>query len=168
MDQKSKTIYKKEIPLRKTEFKGKVIISAIFLLIAFIFKSKVFGVIGILFFLFFYWVYKDGSIYSTFKVMRNTYYGIKRRYDGNNKDTIRDTIIFRTKSSLKMSSPQLYVSSAMFLIEEMINEGYFSYADEEFLIYVASVGVWMSDNNLHNDPLVRKFLLSQVKQLREN
>jgi|TARA_Y100000294_G_scaffold142634_1_gene136873 hypothetical protein len=170
MDKKVLLILKRDIPLRIREFKGKVIISAIILIIALISSSSVLAVVGLLFFGYFYFIYTSGSIYSTYKVLYKVYYKMKRQFNEDNRETIRAVISERAHLLPKKSDPY-YFEKSLELLEEYIVSGYFNYNSEILVIYAAAAGTWSQENNLDNYSSLRGevkgFFDSQIRELKD-
>jgi len=150
LNQNIKSILKKEIPLRKVEFKGKVVISSIILIIAFILGSIILTVIGILFFGYFYFVYTNGSIYSTYKAISATFYLHKEKFGLNNKETIEQVIEIRNSSFINKSDSSFLYNSLEFL-QKYISAGFFNYDSEILIIYTAAAGIWIQENPIPED-----------------
>jgi hypothetical protein len=169
MDKKVLLILKRDIPLRTREFKGKVFISAIILIIALIFSSSVLAVVGLLFFGYFYFVYTSGSIYSTYKVINQVYYRMKQQFGEDNRKTIQAVVNERTHLPPKISDPY-YFQKSLELLEEYIDNGYFNYSSEILVIYTTAAGIWMQENSLNDYSyvdMVKGFFDRQINELRD-
>ncbi len=86
-------IVKIEIPQRRMLFMFIFGGLFIFIIISIIFLTKIYLIIGILSFLIALFLYKSGSIYSTYKTMGTTYFLIKQSEGGNNKEIIEKTMV---------------------------------------------------------------------------
>ena len=171
MNNKVISILKKEIPLRKTEFKGKVVISSIILIIALILNSIIILVIGILFFSYFYFVYNSGSVFATYKVISKNFYLHQQKFGLNNKETIKEVIAFRSSSIINKSNSSLYHNTLEFL-EKYIKADFFNYNSEILIIYTAAAGIWIQENPLPKDEYSVQFELesffdNQIMDLKE-
>ena len=141
------TILKREIPQRKSESKGKVVISAIIIIIAIAFSSVILGIIGLLFFAYFYFVYNSGSLYSSYKVISKFYYAQKSISELSNEEVII-SVVRNRNSHVINNSNQDYMYNSLKYLQKYINLGYFNYESEILVIYATAAGVWVEENRL--------------------
>ena len=159
-------ITKKELSRREAFWNKTMMISVGFLITSFLFLSYLFTIFLSIITAVLFWIYRNGSLNYTHKIVRNRFEAIKRDQKISNENVILKTLEYRANYSKQLRATIGGFDPFLEYLHDFKKTNFMVFEHDEILVYITALFVWQRENNLILDDDWTQFYNKQIEMIK--